>query len=246
MKISILQPGYIPWQGLFEFMIYTDLFVVFDDVQYTKKSWRSRNKIKTANGPVWLTVPVKKHSRTALINEVEINYGTQWSFKHLKTIENSYKKAPFFQPFFTDFSNILNNKYTYLWQLNHEIMLLCMEYLNINCQIEYSSKLNLNNEDKNQKIISICKFFKADLLYDGSAAESFIEQERFLDNGIQVIFQDYIHSEHNQFWGPFIPYLSAIDLIMNCGEKSKSVIEKSFEERGYPKNLYNLANNKNL
>ena len=100
--IAILQPVYLPWLGYFEQMAVADHFVFMDDVQYTRHDWRNRNRIKTAAGSIWLTVPVRKHPRDALIRDVEINYSENWPRKHLRSIEISYRKCPYFEPLFRE------------------------------------------------------------------------------------------------------------------------------------------------
>lgn len=101
MKIAIMQPGYLPWLGFFELMYNCDIFVLLDDVQYTKKDWRSRNRIRTKGGWIWLTVPVfTKNKRFQFINEVKINYFEDWGRKHLESIKINYSRTRYFNIYF--------------------------------------------------------------------------------------------------------------------------------------------------
>ena len=227
MNITIMQPGYLPWLGFFELMAHVDLFVYFNDVQYTRRDWRNRNRVKTANGVVWLTVPVVSAPRETTINQIRVNYQQPWVQKHLKTIEVSYRKALYFQPFFDELSATLNQKYELLQDLNNAVVRLCMRYLGINCELAWSSDLGIVTSDKNDRIIQVCKAYNASILYDSQAAKAFIDVPRFASEGIEVIFQDYQHPEYPQLWGYFVSHLSIIDLIMNTGPEARQYLLSS-------------------
>jgi hypothetical protein len=221
MKISIMQPSYLPWLGYFELMAYTDLFVYLNDVQYTRKDWRSRNRVKTANKVVWLSAAVVRSPRETPINQIRLNYKEPWVKKHLRTIKLSDSRAPYFQPFFDDLSGVLNEQFEYLQDLNDALVRLCMKYLYIDCKLAWSSDLDITSLDKNDRIIKICKAFSASLLYDTKAAKAIIDSSLFATQGIEVVFQSYQHAEYPQLWGDFIPHLSAVDLIMNTGPEAR-------------------------
>jgi len=240
--LGILQPVFLPWTGYFEQMAYVDQFIFMDDVQYTRHDWRNRNKIRVANGLVWLTVPVKKHDRDCSIKDIKINYQKNWIRKHIKTIELSYKKRPYFMPFFKDLSEILESRPPNLCELDVRLIKLIAEYLEIVTPTDFSSNVPRNGNEtqinehsegssseqsKNQRIVEICKYFKADILYDGKRAEEFIDKDYFKENGIEVIFQNYIHPSYRQAFDGFIPYQSVIDLIMNEGPDAPKILRTS-------------------
>lgn len=219
-----MQPGYLPWLGFFELMQNCDLFVIFDDVQYTKKDWRNRNRIRSKNSWFWLTVPVlTKHKRFQLINEARINYSIDWRTKHLRAIAINYCKAKYFNNYFFDFEKKLDYKWDSLVDLDLEIIIWLSKALGINKSIIKSSTLKTKGKREN-KIIEICKTLGAQELYDSKAASLFIDKKEFEKAGINIIFQDYRHPVYEQIYKPFIPYMSTIDLLFNHGPNSLGII----------------------
>ena len=227
MKLAILQPGYLPWLGFFEQMARTDLFVYYNDVQYTRKDWRNRNRVKTTGGATWLTVPVRKTPRDTPINHVEVCYRDPWPDKHLRTIELAYKKARHFQPFFSQLTAVLTRRFALLQELNAALVDLCRSFLDISTPIAWSSDLHIDVRDKNDRILKICQSHGADLLYDGKSSRTFLDTEFFARHGVRVMFQHYRHTPYRQLWRDFVPFLSAVDLIMNTGPRAKEILLQS-------------------
>lgn len=224
MNIAILQPGYLPWLGFFEQMLLTDHFVYLDDVQYTKKDWRNRNRIKTANGVTWLTVPTRKAPRDTPINQIEINYDQPWPTRHLRTIELAYSKTPYFNECFPRLRAVLETRRVYLQDLTNAIVDLFRDLLRITTPTSRSSELGIQAGEKNEKVWRICRALGADELYDGQAARAFLDVDALERRGIRVTFQAYEHPEYPQRFGPFIPFLSTLDLLMNCGPEARAII----------------------
>src|SRR3989338_2300427 len=213
MRGTILQPTYLPWIGYFEMINSSDVFIVFDHVQFERKSWQQRNKIKTANGIAYLTVPVQKAHRETKISEIKISYEGYNPFeKHWKTIELSYKKAPYFEKYKPYFEKIYSKKYVLLRDLNVDIIKLISDILGVK-----------------KKIINLCKKAGIDHLYDAKGAEDFLGRALFQKEGISIDFQKFLHPEYPQLWGKFAPYLSAIDLIFNQGDKSLDIIKSGIK-----------------
>ena len=226
MKIGILQPGYLPWLGFFEQMHSTDLFVILDDVQYDKKSWRNRNKIRTKDGWIWLTVPViTKGAFSQKTKDVMINNDIPWQRKHLKSLETNYKKASYYKDYMVFFQELYSKKWEYLVELDMAIIQFIKEQLNITTKLTFSSSLEVSG-NKNEKILNICKKVGAAALYDGASAENFIDKNLFSKEGVALEFQQYNHPVYPQLFQPFIPYMSVIDLLFNCGQQSLVVINK--------------------
>ncbi len=231
--IAILQPVYLPWLGYFEQMVVADRFVFMDDVQYTRRDWRNRNRIKTAGGSIWLTVPVVKHRRRARISDIEINYRQDWRRRHLRSIEVSYCKCPYFQPLFGELEQVLAATPARLLDLDCRLIRLLCRHLDISTPTSLSSEVPRAEEDagterdKNQRIIDICRHFGADLLYDGARAADFIDVERFRQSGIEVVFQDYRHPTYQQAFGEFLSHQSAVDLVMNTGSEAPEILRGS-------------------
>ncbi|MFH1997670.1 MAG: WbqC family protein [Patescibacteria group bacterium] len=226
MRGAILQPSYLPWLGFFEQFIFSEHFIFLDDVDYTKKDWRNRNRVRinSKQGWSWLTVPIKKQTQDLNINEAEIDYSRNWIDKHLSTIKNIYKKTKYFDTLFPIIENHLKKKYILLVDLNINLFLDIADFIDIKRKNIRSSTLKITEKDKNLRLISICKKTGIDYLYDGEKATDFIDIDLFLQNGIKVEFQKYNHPEYTQRFKPFIPYLSAIDLLFNYGKDSLDYI----------------------
>lgn len=228
-RIAIIQPSFLPWLGYFEQMARADVFVHFDDVQYTRKDWRNRNRLKSSGAVQTITVPVGKHDYgVSLVNEIRIGDVPQWREKLTRQISCWYAKAPFFLPIFNEISTIILNSGTSLVDLNYTLTDFLRLQLGITTPQHKSSDIQNKPEDKNFKIISICKHHGADILYDGKAAQSFIDTDLFAAHGITVIFQDYRHTPYPQLWGEdFVSHLSVLDLLFNCGPDSREILLSS-------------------
>ncbi|QLC22272.1 WbqC family protein [Parasphingopyxis sp. CP4] len=225
--IAIQQPVYMPWLGYFKQIARADHFFLLDDVQYTKQDWRNRNRVKTANGSVWLTVPVKRSPLSTLINEIEVDERQNWRRRHLLTIEQSYGKCPHFAPFFSDFSEVLNRSSTKLVDINYGIIKLICRFLEIDTPIRFTSELPDLPDEPNDRLIEICQLQGAGTLYQGPAGQSYMDLERFAQRGITVLFQDYDHPVYQQAHGDFLSHQSAIDLIMNTGPQAPGILRAS-------------------
>ena len=232
MKIGILQPGYLPWLGFFEQMHKSDVFVIYDDVQYDKESWRNRNRIKTANGVQWLTVPVMVRLEThPLVHEVKIDNKTNWRKKHLSSIRQNYSKAPYFKEYIAVFEEAYLKEWECLMDIDMYFILRLTECLGMeNKKIVKSSTLNTTG-DRIERLINICKLFNADTFYEGAAGRNYIDDADFAKHGIKVEYQDYKHPVYKQLHGDFVPYLSVIDLLFNHGKESLAILlnEKTAE-----------------
>lgn len=224
MKIVIMQPTYLPWLGYFELMSNCDLFVLMDDVQFIKKSWHSRNRIKTSSGELLLSVPVfSKGKRCQQIRDAEINNDLPWRKKHFSAIENSYKKARFFNDYFKELEEIYSGNHSKLLDLNIKLIEFIKEKIGISTVLILASTLNASGV-KSEKVVNICKKLNADILYDAQGAKDVLDLNFFKDNKIKLIFQEYEHPVYTQLHGDFIPYLSAIDLLLNEGKRSMEII----------------------
>lgn len=225
MRIGILQPGYLPWLGFFEQLHKSDIFIIYDDVQYDKNSWRNRNRIKTAKGALWLTVPaLVKFLERPLIHEVKIDNHSNWRKKHLASLKMNYAKAPFFAHYINIFEETYAREWEQLIDLDLHLIVKLAESLGIDSnKIRRSSELK-PQWDRNGRLVSLCKMFKADIFYEGASGKNYIEEPMFEKEGIRVNFQEYKHPVYHQLYGEFIPYLSVVDLLFNCGPDSLKVL----------------------
>lgn len=233
MKATILQPTYLPWSGFLEMISSTELYVVFDHVQFERKSWQQRNRIKTPGGELLLTVPVKKISRETRICDIKISYDQVNPLeKHWKTIVLAYQKAPYFDKYRSIFENIYSQKPIFLKELNVELIKAICNILGIKTKIIYSSDLNLNdqNMERTEKVVNLCKKAGISHLYDAKGAQKFLDTSLFDKAGVAITFQNFIPQWYNQLWGDFIPFLSVIDLIFNEGDKSLEIIKSGSKD----------------
>jgi len=225
MVIGILQPGYLPWLGFFEQLYRSDVFVILDDVQYDKQGWRNRNRIKTANGVQWLTVPVLVNfSQKPLICEVKIDNKPNWRKKHLETLKQSYAKAPFYR----DYIELFQEAYSRPWEFLVDLDMHFIETLAARLGLEHkkivrSSDLSVG-PGRIDRLIEICKSFQAEVFYEGASGRNYIDEARFAQAGIRVEYQDYQHPVYRQLHGDFVPNLSIVDLLFNHGPESLAVL----------------------
>ena len=225
MRIVILQPSYLPWLGYFDQMSKSDAFVIYDDVQYDKNGWRNRNRIKTARGPQWLTVPVLIKGRHSPRNrEVEINNTVAWRTKHLRSIAQNYSKTPYFTPTMDLVRSILERPWRLLLDLNMAFIRMIAERLELNTRIYFSSDLDITPCGKTQRLIEICRRFGADTLLEGAAGKNYIDEDLFTCAKIRLEYHDYRHPRYCQLHGEFISYLSIVDLLFNHGKDSLAIL----------------------
>jgi hypothetical protein len=221
---SILQPGYLPWLGYFEQMERADVFVHMDDVPFTRKDWRSRNRIRLHDKAHWLSVPVLKQPLGTSIRDMRIDYSQNWVHKHRSAIASAYRKAPHFQLIAEAVFPILDDREDFLIDLDVRLAMKLRECFQIKTPCVFASSLNVKSTNKMDRIIQICKAVGATRLYDGQAAKEFIDVEYFAAAGIEVEFQEYQHPVYDQGGNGFIRQLSTIDLIAHCGAQARGLL----------------------
>jgi hypothetical protein len=223
-KVAIIQSNYIPWKGYFDIIHDVDVFVFYDDVQYTKNDWRNRNKIKTDKGGSWITIPVGKHI-DRMINEVEIRDDT-WQEKHWTVIKAYYSKTPYFEQYQDFFKGVyLESKWTNLSKLNHFLIeKISKDYLGIQTEFRDSREYYAQGE-KLERLIDLLIKVEATSYLSGPIARGYIDEKRFRDIGIELIFKDYSgYPEYMQLFPPFEHSVSILDLIFNCGPAAPDYI----------------------
>ncbi len=228
MILSIHQPDYIPWIGFFYKVSRSDCLVYLDDVQFSNQAAHNFNYIKTAQDPFRLKIPVDYHFGDT-INQVRTKDELSWKQKHLKTLEYNYSKAPFFKETFPEFENILNRHYCDISEFNIAMNNMILKGFNISTKLERSSNLNIKTK-REQKVIDICLKMGSNTYLSGQGAKAYQIKENFNKNGIELLYLDYDPIKYAQIGKPFLPKLSVIDFIFNCGF-DWAYIEK--EIRGY-------------
>lgn len=224
MQISSHQPNFIPWIGYFYKISISDKFVFADDVDFTRKSYINRNRIKTPDGSVWLTLPVKKMPLGAKINEIELNDPKDID-KLLMIIKSNYSRAPYFKSFFEKFGSVLSKDKKNLSEINISLIKLILKELNINTPVFKTSSLSIIQGKSTDRIISICNSFGADRYISGFGGQNYQSEEAMKVNGIECQVYKFRHPVYKQLWGTFEPNLSVIDLIFNYGPNAEQFVK---------------------
>ena len=220
-KLAIVQSNYIPWKGYFDLIAFVDEFILYDDMQYTRRDWRNRNQIKTPQGVQWLTVPVlvkgKYHQK---IIEAEIE-GSDWAAAHWKTITQNYRRALHFPEIASWLEPLyLEQKYTHISQMNRIFIDAICNYLSIKTTIRNSSDYFLI-EGKTERLADLCIQNAGTSYVSGLAAKSYIDEKVFSDLGINLTWFDYTgYPAYPQLWGEFTHGVTILDLLFNCGKDS--------------------------
>lgn len=208
--------------GFFDQMHWADMFVIYDDVQYTKNDWRNRNRIKGPNGPQWLTVPVHFNFGD-VIKDIALPEDKRWVKSHVKSIQFAYGKATYFDEYFPQIKELIEAPYERLVDLDMALIMYLKGALGINVQTLYSSQMEAEGT-KSQRLLNICRECGATEYLTGDAARDYLDLKLFEDHGIEVRYHQYKHPEYPQLFGDFVPYLSVVDLLFNCGPESRDYL----------------------
>ena len=227
-SVLITQSNYIPWKAYFDGINIVDIFVVYDDMQYTKRDWRNRNQIKTPQGLHWLSIPVAvKGKFFQKINETVVS-DAKWGVKHWEKIKSNYSKAPFFKDFKDYFEPIyVDEKLEFLTDINIAFIKTINQILSIDTQILDSRNFELV-EDKTMRLVNICEKLNATDYFTGPASKNYMDEGLFEKSNINVHYFDYSgYPEYSQFYGDFKHNVSILDLLFNTGMEMKKYM-KSF------------------
>lgn len=229
-KIAIVQSNYIPWKGYFDLINSVDEFILYDDMQFTKRDWRNRNKIKSKDGLMWLTIPVKvKGKYFQAIKDTEVN-DSDWGRKHWSSIVHCYAKAKHFDLYKEKFEDLfLNIKSSFLTEINHLYISAICDILNITTTITRSMDYKLIEERRTERLIDLCKQAGGTEYISGPSANSYIDEDKFKESGVGLSYIDYSdYPEYEQLYPPFCHEVSIIDLIFNMGSEANKYM-KSFK-----------------
>lgn len=226
--IAIVQSSYIPWKGYFDLIRSVDEFVLFDDVQYTRRDWRNRNKIKTAQGIKWLTIPVEVKGRYhQRIRDAVVSDPT-WAQTHWQSLQHSYGRADFFSDFKATFESLyLGMTERHLSQINRRFIEAVCNVLQIRTPLRWSSEYDLV-DGATQRLVAICKQAGATEYLSGPSARNYLDEQLFHDAGIRVRYMDYSgYPEYRQLHPPFEHAVSVLDLIFNEGPNAATFLAKA-------------------
>ncbi len=223
-KVVVLQSNYLPWKGYFDLISRSDLFIFYDDVQFTKNDWRNRNKIKTAHGPAWISIPCGTDLKR-LIREVVITKH-DWQTDHWNRIRINYGGAPYFHlysDFFEDF--YLNRTWTNLSELNQYLIVhIACQFLKL--RTEFADSVSYRPQGTRlERLLDVLKKAGATEYISGPSAKSYISEDIFVKEKIKLTWMDYQHyKEYRQSFPPFVHEVSVIDLLFNEGPAAMQYI----------------------
>lgn len=227
-KIAIVQSNYIPWKGYFDLINMVEEFILYDDVQYTRRDWRNRNKLKSPQGLIWLSIPVQvKGKYLQKIRETLISE-TDWKREHWNSIVHCYSKAQYF----SSYREILEELYlgcqeTFLSRINYRFLTAVCKILGIKTKISWSMDYQIE-EGKTERLISLCKQAGATEYLSGPSAKNYIDEALFRQERISLEYMDYSgYPEYRQLFPPFEHAVSILDLILNEGPSAPKYM-KSF------------------
>jgi hypothetical protein len=216
--VSVHQPHYLPWLGYFDKIRQSDCFVFLDRAQYKKREYQNRNKVRTRDGWIWLTVPVvTKGKRDQLIRDVMIDNSDNWQETHWHSMKSCYGKAPHFARYAPFFEEVYTRKtWERLAELNTHITKYIMEKMDIYTSLETESEIGTTKKGT-ERIVEICRALKADVYLSGTGGRKYLEEERFAEAGIELRYQSFEHpvySQHNA--DGFEPCMAAVDFLFNA------------------------------
>ncbi len=216
-KVAVIQSNYLPWKGYFDIINDVDLFIFYDDVQYTQGDWRNRNRVKTTGGLTWITIPTGSNTGK-LIHEIELKNNI-WQKKHWATIQQAYSKRPYFKQYKDFFATVFKEKkWTNLSRLNqYLIQIISTEFLHIETTFKDSRDFQPEG-DRVGRLIDLLRKVGASHYLSGPSAKDYLGEKQFQDAGIALSFKDYSgYPEYHQSFPPFEHKVSIIDLLFNCG-----------------------------
>jgi hypothetical protein len=227
MIISAYQPYFAPFPGFFSKALSSDILVLMDSVQFPHgTTWLTRNRFKNDQGTFWLTIPVwKKGLGLQRINDVRICHEGRWARKHLAGLKAAYSKSPFLEDHLTFWEKIFSDKIERLIDINLRIIRHLMEYLQIPTRIQLLSELAIEANEP-QLSLKVCQELGASHFLAQAGAKKYLDKEGFQKAGIKLNFFNPRPPVYPQLWGPFIPNLSAFDMIFNCGPKGHDILKK--------------------
>ena len=228
MILTAHQTGYLPWLGFFDKVARANLYCSFDAVQYERRGWTNRNYIRTRDGPLMLSVPVrsKDHFNTRLC-DIEI-LTSNWARKHMRSIELAYRKAPHFDQHYAGVGAVLDlySEGGLLMELNTDLMRYFLRALGIQVPIVQASDYSFQGE-KSELVLDMCRKLNADTYIFGGEGKNYADVKAFEAAGVKPIFQEYVHPVYPQLHGGFEPRMSVLDLLMNCGPNSLSILQNN-------------------
>lgn len=222
--LVVSQPMFLPWVGLFEQVRLADVFIHYDDVQLPQgRSFMSRVQLKSANGVSWLTVPIDHKKSGKLLNEVVLLESQGWRTKHLRTIQHAYAKRPYFDLMFELVEKIYSRPTDHLAEFNITAIEQIAGWLGLAPEFRRSSTMGVAGAST-ERLVDLCEVVNSDVYVTGHGALNYLNHQQFEDKGISVRYMDYQKLPYEQGHIEFTPYVSILDAIANCGERTRDLL----------------------
>lgn len=222
VRCAILQPSYIPWRGYFDIIRRVDLFVFYDDVQYDRRGWRNRNIVKSPQGPLWLTIPVRARNNQIAhtpINTIEMD-GDAWAGRHLATLRHLYARAPHFEELQPQLEHLYAAPPPLLADFTIALTIALAARLGIHTtRYVRSSELGVTGT-KTDRLVNVLRKVGASHYLSGPSARDYIDEKLFEDSGIALEWMTYDYPEYPQLYPPYDPHVSVLDLLFMTGDRA--------------------------
>lgn len=227
-SVAIVQSSYIPWKGYFDLINSVDEFILYDDQQYTRRDWRNRNRVKSAQGTIWLSIPVKvKGKYLQRIDETEVSDPT-WPDRHWHTVAHTYGRAPYFAAYRDELQALYDDsREVLLSRINRRFLEEICTLLGISTRFVWSTEYEVDGS-KSDRLVALCRAAGASVYLSGPSARAYLDESLFVDAGIELRYMDYSgYPEYEQLHPPFEHAVSVVDLIVHTGPSAKRYL-KSF------------------
>lgn len=225
MRVTIHQPQFLPWLGYLDKIDQADTFIMLDTVQFKKNEWQNRNRIRTAKGWQWLTVPVLQHFGQR-IDEVLINPTASWKTQHLRALDMHYARAPYRDLYLSELRELYLRPWSRLSDLNKATVQWLIQAYGIttpvHCATEYEAR-----DEPTDRLIDLCRAVGATEYLAGAGAEHYMDKPRFESSGVLLEIQVFHHPIYRQMYEPFEPNLSSLDLLLMQGPDALSILRRT-------------------
>lgn len=229
VTICIHQPDFVPYLGFFQRLLMSQHFILLDDVQFIRRGWQHRDRIKGRNGPVWLTLALRRGDYHQLINEVELSNDPNWIADNLNLLRECYGKARRFPEVFPRVEAIYRAGHCRMIDFNCALLDLAMEYFDISKSMSRASEYDIN-ATSSARLLALVQARQGDTYLTGTGSRDYLDEEMFQTAGVQVMWQDFRHPVYPQLYGDFEPMLSCLDVLFNCGRDAASVLRSTLND----------------
>lgn len=216
--VCIHQPDFIPYLGFFHRLLETDVFVILDDAQFIKDGWHHRDQIKTAAGKSWITLPINRDDWFKNINEVRLVQPQDWKAKHLNLLRENYRKSDYFGELYPQIEAVYAKNHDKLVEINLGFLDFLFDCFALNPKPLFSSTMNLPGKST-ERLVQMVSQLGGDRYLTGTGSRAYLEELKFSERGIDVVWQNFNPPTYPQLHGAFIPHLSSLDALFNLGKQ---------------------------